>query len=428
MGGQFDEPGPKRLAGTAGGAAHGARRLCRSPPPPPRRPPRAAPGRPAPVVVGGVARQREAQHGRGRRARRSPAARGWARACALAQAEPAEANTPRASSACSIGSAGRSGSSTLAMCGARGVPPATVGRAPGTPARRSPPPAGRAAGRDAAAASAGRAPARARRGRSRPGRAGSRCPSAGRAPGRPPSHSGARRAPGRSHSAPAPFGPCSLCADSATLSAPSARTDTGTRPAAWTASQCRWGGRRRPRQRRQRPGDLRHRLQRPELVVHQHHRHQRGVGPTAATTSSARTRPSGPGATSVSRKPRSRQRLERAQHRRVLDGAGHQVAPARRTAPPPCTAQRVGLGAAAGEHDLRRLGADQRRHLARAPAPAPAPPPRPGRAPTTGWRTARRRRGSSPPAPRARAASRRRCPGKPSVGTEPLEDTLPLLA
>ena len=59
----------------------------------------------------------------------------------------------------------------------------------------------------------------------------------------------------------------------------------------------------------------------------------------------------------------ARERLQRVQHRLVLDRAGDQVAPAGRL-------ERLGgaadgevvrLGAAAGEHDLRRVGADQRR-------------------------------------------------------------------
>ena len=48
-----------------------------------------------------------------------------------AQAEPADASTPRASSACSSGSAGRPGNASDAMWGARGAP-VTVGRTPGT--------------------------------------------------------------------------------------------------------------------------------------------------------------------------------------------------------------------------------------------------------------------------------------------------------
>ena len=52
-----------------------------------------------------------------------------------AQADPADASTPRASSACSSGSAGSPGNASEAMCGARGAP-VTVGRAPGTGRQR----------------------------------------------------------------------------------------------------------------------------------------------------------------------------------------------------------------------------------------------------------------------------------------------------
>ena len=55
------------------------------------------------------------------------------------------------------------------------------------------------------------------------------------------------------------------------------------------------------------------------------------------------------------------QRLERVQHRFVLDGAGNQVASPGRLERLGGAADRevVGLGAAAREDDFRRLGADQ---------------------------------------------------------------------
>ena len=58
------------------------------------------------------------------------------------------------------------------------------------------------------------------------------------------------------------------------------------------------------------------------------------------------------------------QRLERVEHRLVLDGAGDQVLPAGRLERLGHAAdgEVVALGAAAGEDDLGRIGADQRGH------------------------------------------------------------------
>ena len=86
-------------------------------------------------------------------------------------------------------------------------------------------------------------------------------------------------------------------------------------------------------------------------------------GRTAAATASGRTRPFGLGRDDVELVPVRDQRLGGAHHRRVLERADDEVAAARRArrAQHP---QRVGLGAAAGEDDLLRLGAQRRRDLA----------------------------------------------------------------
>ena len=54
----------------------------------------------------------------------------------------------------------------------------------------------------------------------------------------PPVSIGCIRVPRLIHSAPAPFGPLNLCADSDSKSIPSARTSTGIFPTDWTASVC----------------------------------------------------------------------------------------------------------------------------------------------------------------------------------------------
>ena len=72
--------------------------------------------------------------------------------------------------------------------------------------------------------------------------------------------------------------------------------------------------------------------------------------------------------------PRRASALSVFEHRLVLDGAGDQVPAARRLERLGGAAQRevVGLGAAAGEHDLGRLGADQRGRRPIAPRRAAA--------------------------------------------------------
>ncbi len=54
----------------------------------------------------------------------------------------------------------------------------------------------------------------------------------------PPVMNGSIRVPRLIHTAPAPFGPLNLCAESDSRSTPSARTSTGIFPTAWTASVC----------------------------------------------------------------------------------------------------------------------------------------------------------------------------------------------
>ena len=88
----------------------------------------------------------------------------------------------------------------------------------------------------------------------------------------PPVMIGASRTPRRIQSAPAPFGPWNLCAESESRSTPSARTSTGILPtdctaSVWNSAPCAWAMR----------GDLRDRLNRADLVVGVHHRDERRV-------------------------------------------------------------------------------------------------------------------------------------------------------
>ncbi len=104
-------------------------------------------------VGGGRGRATAKSAGRrcGRR-RRSPSTSGWDRACARRRPSRPRRSTPRASSACSSGSAGSPGKASELMCGARAAP-VTVGRAPGTAASAA------ASSRSRSAATATSAPA-----------------------------------------------------------------------------------------------------------------------------------------------------------------------------------------------------------------------------------------------------------------------------
>ena len=161
-----------------------------------------------------------------------------------AQAEPADASTPRASSACSSGSAGRPGNASDAMWGARGAP-VTVGRTPGTTPASAVTAACSKQSRRAGdlvlyAVLHGRA--RQAGGDAETDQGGQVFAAAAQAPllaaadpqRRDP---GARAQPQRAGAR----GPCSLCAERATLSAPSARGRRRDRPNACTASTCKWG-------------------------------------------------------------------------------------------------------------------------------------------------------------------------------------------
>ena len=320
-----------------------------------------------------------------------------------AQAEPAEASTPRASSACSSGSAGRPGNASEAMCGARGAA-VTVGRAPATTLASAPSAACSKRSRSAATRSAApsrtaaRASVAARR--TPPARAGSRCRRAGRAPGRRRPRAAPARPPGRSHSAPAPRGPCSLWAETATLSAPSRRAGGGAQANACTASTCRCGRLRSPPA--QQTGDVGDRLLRAELVVDQHERDDRGIGAHGGRDSLGADDAVRARGHHIERPALARQGLGAAHDRRVLERAHHQVPPAR-GARRAQHAERVGLGAAAGEQHLRGLDVQGPRHLGAPPSPGRARPPRRLYARRRGWRRGPRRRRAVRPAPRARA-------------------------
>ena len=89
----------------------------------------------------------------------------------------------------------------------------------------------------------------------------------------PPVIVGCIRVPRLIHSAPAPFGPLNLCAESDSRSTPSARTSTGI----FADRLHRVGVQQRAVLVRD-GGELGDRLNRADLVVRVHHRHERGVG------------------------------------------------------------------------------------------------------------------------------------------------------
>ena len=197
-----------------------------------------------------------------------------------------------------------------------------------------------------------------------PRRPGRRSPATFSVPARrlrsclPPVIVGCIRVPRLIHSAPAPFGPLNLCAESDSRSTPSARTSTGIlpdrlhrvgvhqravlvrdrarapRPAESCRSRCWRASPRRARCRRRSPR-------------------------AADRARRCRMRSTG---SSVVRQPRRASALQRVEHRFVLDAAGDQMAASGRLERLGGAANRevVRLGAAAREHDLRRIAVDQR--------------------------------------------------------------------
>ena len=257
------------------------------------------------------------------------------------------------------------------------------------------------------------APARPRA-RTRPAPAGSRCRRARPRSWPPPTQSGASRAPGRTQSAPAPRGPCSLCAGE--------RERVGAqraRPQAQEAERlhgvdvqvrARAGGRAR---RAERARDLGDRLHGAELVLHQHHRDDRGVGADGRGD-----RLGG----APRRRGRARTTVERvalpptsASAARITAGCSSALTTrwrprAARAAPstPSASASVPPLvKTISSALDVQRRGHLAARLLERARRRRAQP-----RAPRPGWRSARAPPRPSPPAPRRPAASRRRCPGK----------------
>ena len=158
------------------------------------------------------------------------------------------------------------------------------------------------------------------------------------------------------HSAPAPFGPLNLCADSDSRSTPSARTSTGIFATDCTASV--WNS--APRACAMRassaigwivPISLLACITETIAVL----------SVSAASSASGATMPVASTGRRVVVQPRRASALKRREHRLVLDGAGDQVLPAgglQRLGDAP---QRkiVGLGAAAREHDFGRLRPDE---------------------------------------------------------------------
>ena len=129
------------------------------------------------------------------------------------------------------------------------------------------------------------------------------------------SWSACSRVPRLIHSAPAPFGPLNLCADSDSRSTPSARTSTGILPTDCTASVCNSA-----------PCSCaiaarsRDRLNRADLVVGVHHRDERGVvGDRLAQRPRRRRCPVLIDGQQRRAPAAPRERLERVEHRLVLD-------------------------------------------------------------------------------------------------------------
>ena len=168
------------------------------------------------------------------------------------------------------------------------------------------------------------------------------------------------RVPRLIQSAPAPFGPLNLCAESDSRSTPSARTSTGILPADCTASVCISAPRSCAIAR-----ELGDRLNRADLVVGVHHRDERRVvGDGLARRGPATTTPDWSTGTQRRRQPR------RASAFSVLSTASCSMALATRWRRPvgssasaaPRIAKLSGFGAAAGEDDLGRIGVDERGH------------------------------------------------------------------
>ena len=173
----------------------------------------------------------------------------------------------------------------------------------------------------------------------------------------PPVRIAVTRAPRLIQSAPAPFGPLNLCADSDSRSTPSALTSTGILPTDWTASV--W--KRAPRAWASRASSAIGWIG-PDLVVRVHHRHERGVVGERRRQRRRVDDAGGADGSSVVRQPR------RASALRVVSTASCsmllaiEVPAAGRLERLGDAAQCkvVGLGAAAREHDLGRFAADER--------------------------------------------------------------------
>ena len=365
------------------------------------------------------AKTRSAARPCGRRCR-SPSASGWGPRVRDAQAEPAEASTPRASSACSSGSAGRPGNASDAMCGRAGGARHRARERPGT----TPASAASAAcsKRSRSAATWSSAPpctaARASAGRdarNRPGRAGSRCRRAGRAPGRrrPTAAPAGRPGAATARRRPAGRAACARRARRCRRRARAGAGATGRTPARRRRADGGGGALAVPG-RPEQPGDVSDRLTGAELVVDQHHRHDGGIGAHGGGDGLGADDAVRGRGHDVERIAVARERLGAAHDRRVLERADHEVAPARRArrAQHP---QRVGLGAAAGEQHLRGLDVQRRRHLAARLFQGPRGRRAPPCAPKRGWRRAPPRRRAARPAPRVRAPSRPRYPGKSRI-------------
>ncbi len=277
------------------------------------------------------------------------------------QADPVETAMPSRSSAISSDSASTLLEAMLVVFGTRGAP-APFTAVPGH--RRED------AGLEPVAQAAPAAPPRRRASLSR-SRGGHPEPDdgghvlgarrAGSAPDGPRSSRRDSGVPRRIHSAPTPLGPPNLCADSDSRSTPSAATSTGILPTACTASVWNSAPARRARGARVRrlAGRRRSRCWRASprpapLVCRARSRASR-----AATTPSASTGRIVTGATRAARSARAVFRTASCSTAVTTSAR----APALRGVDDAAEREVVGLGSAAGEHDVARFGANQRGHL-----------------------------------------------------------------
>ena len=163
----------------------------------------------------------------------------------------------------------------------------------------------------------------------------------------------------RTTSAPVPFGPPNLCADTATRSAAAARAATSTHETACTASVCsRARGGARPHQ----LGDLVEGLDGADLVVDEHDRHDNGAGVERSGERVEVDEPAAIDTDAMYSKAVALEPVGGGEHALVLErGRDDTVAGPgiTRGAGRAFDREVVGLGSSTGEHDLRRVRAER---------------------------------------------------------------------